>query len=147
MGLKAGRDSGTTLRDTDDPQELVDYCARPKCREEFRRSAGPGRRQAFCSEFCRRSAERELRQARARLQHFEELVVQLRGDVAAFGKSPGSGGPELDDVHLVQRDAEIAMARVAGILAFPGDGSDPVLQELRSFHDAVAPLVALNRDH
>lgn len=147
MGLKAGEDSHVAPREPDEPQEIVDFCARPKCREEFRRTVGPGRRQAYCSEFCRRSAERELRQTKSRLQHFEELVAQLRVDVAAFGRSAAGDSAEHVNVLDTQQNAEVALARVAGILAFPAAAGDPLLHELRSLYDAVAPLLASKRSH
>ena len=67
-------------------QELPDYCARPMCRSPFTRVVGPGRPQAFCSEVCRRAAEKELRQAKSLLAHFEDLTAQFRVDIAAFGR-------------------------------------------------------------
>jgi hypothetical protein len=123
-------------------QRLVDYCARPACREEFRRQAGPGRRQAYCSEFCRRSAERELRQARKRLAHFEGVVEQLRVDVAAFGRSAaGEDRDGVADPIDEQRKAEDALTRVGGVLAFAGQSHDPLIKELRDLHDAVTALI------
>lgn len=80
-----------------DDAGLVDYCSRPSCRREFRANPGPGRPQAYCSELCRRAAEKELRQARSRLAHFENLVEKLRIDVAAFGKPDTE--PEADERH------------------------------------------------
>ena len=126
-------------------QELPDYCARPSCRRGFTRVLGPGRPQAFCSEVCRRAAEKELRQARSRLAHFEELTAQLRVDIAAFGRgglpgaddhsSTGAGG------DAVRVTAVNAVHRTAGVLAFLGDSDDPLAKELRSLHTAVAPAL------
>jgi len=123
-----------------DAEELPDFCARPACRQPFTRVTGPGRPQAFCSDMCRRTAERELRQTRARLTHFEALTDQLRADVAAFTR--GSS----DDVSPVssqsaQRGAEDAVNRVAGILAFVGDSNEPLARELRHLFEAVAPVI------
>lgn len=122
-----------------DAQELPDYCARPSCRAAFVKTVGPGRPQAFCSELCRRAAERELRQIRSRLNHFESVVEQLRVDIAAFG---GKAGNDDDHANLdARRAAEDAITRVAGVLAFLGDSPDPVARELRDLHTAVAPIV------
>jgi hypothetical protein len=124
-------------------EQLVDYCSRPSCRGEFRRGAGPGRRQAYCSEICRRAAERELRQLRARLAHFEGLVEQLRADEIAFGKNPTgdaeSSGRSLDDST---EQAASALNRASGVLVFLADSVEPLANELRLLHDAVAPLVS-----
>jgi hypothetical protein len=122
-------------------EDLVDYCARPRCRAEFRRSPGPGRRQAFCSEMCRRTAERELRQARARLRHFHGVVAKLQSDVDAFGRSvTDAEATAIMPVDLAG-GAELAIERAAGALdAFPNP-DDPAVRALRRLHDAVAPFV------
>lgn len=122
-------------------QELPDYCARPACRRAFTRLLGPGRPQAFCSEICRRSAEKELRQAKTRLTHFETLVEQMRIDVAAFGRtSPDEADPgELSREN--RRAAQDAVHRASGVLAFLEKSEDPVARELTALHSAVAPVV------
>lgn len=124
----------------EDAEGLVDYCAHPRCRKEFRRSIGPGRRQAYCSDICRRSAERELRQARTRLAHYEHVVETLRVDIAAFGKTDfdavDNEGQPLD----VRRTAEDAVRRAAGALAF-ANPDEPAVRELQRLYDAVVHVV------
>ena len=125
-----------------DSQELPDYCARPACRREFTRTVGPGRPQAFCSEVCRRSAERELRQAKSRLAHFETLVEQMRIDVAAFGRTAGAAEADTDGLTpQARRTAQDAIHRVAGVLAFVEHSDEPLARELSALHAAVAPVV------
>ena len=130
-------------------QELPDYCARPACRRAFTRVVGPGRPQAFCSEVCRRSAERELRQAKSRLAHFEALAEQMRADVAAFTRTgttddtDSAAGPSPD----ARRSAEDAVHRVAGVLAFLERSDDPIARELSALHAAVTPVVLAASRH
>lgn len=126
---------------TSDIQELPDYCARPSCRQPFTRVVGPGRPQAFCSDFCRRAAEKEERQLKKRLAHFEGLVDQLRVDLAAFNRGRPADVETVTGADGAQKAAE-AVARVAGVLAFVSDSSEPLAAELRSLHDAVAPVIA-----
>jgi hypothetical protein len=128
------------LSELDD--DLVDYCARPACRREFRRASGPGRRQAYCSEVCRRAAEREYRRTTQRLAHFEGVVEQLRADVAAFGRSvitddhaPGTISPQ------TRRMAEDAVLRAGGVVAFLTDSDDALASELKTLYEAVAPVI------
>lgn len=122
-------------------QELPDYCARPACRRAFTRVIGPGRPQAFCSEICRRSAEKELRQAKSKLAHFETLVEQMRIDVAAFSRTnPDEAEPGELSVQS-RRAAQDAVHRVAGVLAFLENSDDPLARELTALHTAVAPVV------
>lgn len=142
---KARSRSPRRPREESESQVLPDYCARPSCRQPFERVLGPGRPQAFCSEICRRSAEREARQLRSRLAHFEGLVQQLRIDLAGFNRGVDHSA-EGDAVTLeARRTAEDAITRVGGVLAFLGDSPEPLAQELRSLHDAVAPLVMADR--
>lgn len=118
-------------------EDLPDYCARPACRQPFTRTAGRGRRQAYCSEICRRAAERELRQTRARLDHYEHVVGQLRVDIAAFGADTNPDLGQAPDTTA----ASTAVARVGGILAFLENSEEPLARELRALHDAVKPLI------
>ena len=130
----------------DETQELIDYCARPLCRAEFRRQAGPGRRQSYCSELCRRTAEKQARQTRSRLAHFEGVVEQLRTDVAAFGRSVDDDAADEGTTSIQERRrAENAVNRAGGILDFTPDAEEPLVRELRALYDAVAPLVGVTR--
>ena len=126
-----------------DVEELPDICARPACRRSYTRTVGPGRPQAFCSEVCRRAAERELRQAKARLSHFEDLVEQIQADIAAFTR-PAQASPEAapePDRQTLQHARE-AIARAGGILTFLANSDDPLARELSALHNAVAPVIA-----
>jgi len=125
-------------------EALTDYCWRPACRQEFRRAPGPGRRQEYCSDICRRAAEKELRQARSRLAHFEELVEKLRIDVAAFGRPD----PDVDDHGPLSLDtrriAENAVRRAAGVLVF-ANSVEPAVRELKMLYEAVVPIIVTDR--
>jgi hypothetical protein len=126
-------------------EELVDYCSRPRCRKEFRR-ASRGRRQEYCSEICRRTAEKELRQARARLAHFEGVVDKLRVDVAAFGRSDNvDGAVATDPTTGTWQVAENAVRRASGALVFAAS-DEPAVRELRALYEAVAPVVLVRGD-
>ena len=133
---------GRHLIPTDQSGE-PDYCARPACRRAFTRVIGPGRPQAFCSEVCRRAAEKELRQARSMLAHFEDLAAQLRVDIAAFGRGGlGLASEPTEAASSVTRQtAAAAVHRVSGVLAFLGENDEPLAQELRALHAAVSPVI------
>lgn len=140
--MSVARVSNRSVAPVDESSGLIDYCSRPSCRTEFRRTPGPGRRQAYCSEICRRAAERELRQLRSRLAHFENLVDKLRIDVAAFGRPEddgadgGNAGGRLDS----RRAAEDAVRRAAGALEF-ANPDEPAVRELRRLYQAVASVI------
>jgi hypothetical protein len=100
----------------------------------------PGRRQAYCSETCRRNAEKELRQAKSRLAHFEELVKMLRSDVAGFGRDAGSEDQNSEPLTNQLHAAEAALRRAEGVFVF-ADASQPAVEELRRLYEAVSPLI------
>jgi hypothetical protein len=130
----AGREGG-------EDETLVAYCSRPKCRREFRRSFRPGRPAAFCSDACRRTAEREYRQAVSRLENYESVVEQLRIDVAAFGKpadAAEAGGPITPDMMRRARDG---VQQAAGAVPFLRGSDEPAARQLCLLFDAVAPVV------
>jgi hypothetical protein len=80
------------------------------CRSPFTRVVGPGRPQAFSSEVCRRAAEKELRQAKSLLAHFEDLTAQFRVDIAAFGR--GGLSPAADPTESEPATWQAAAAAV-----------------------------------
>jgi len=123
--------------DPEEASEVPAFCARPSCRQEYRRASQPGRPQAYCSEICRRTAEKELRQLKARLTHFESVVEQARIDVASHGRGDDTSAP----VAQTQQNAAIAVARAEGVLRFTTGSTDPLADELKLLHDATAPLV------
>ena len=135
-----GRSDAGRAERLEEAEGLEDFCARPKCRTRFERTIGPGRKQAYCSDLCRRQAERELRQTRTRLAHYERLVKMHQADLAAFGKTdfdPVDNEPQPLDVR---RTAEDAVHRAAGVLRF-ANPDDFAVQELQSLFDAVVPIV------
>lgn len=132
-------------RTAEEPQSVPDYCARPRCRREFSRLLGRGRPQTFCSDVCRRQAEREIRQLNSRLVHFEGVLDQIRVDLRAYDRDAGAesygSASRSDDEADRHHHAAEAVARADGILAFLHDSVDPLASELARLHDAVAPLV------
>jgi hypothetical protein len=138
-GLRAVASSPTT--DIADAG-VVAFCARPLCRREFRRNAGPGRPQAYCSEPCRRSAEREYRQALSRLSNYEAVVDQLRIDIAAFGKDVDADVDDMAITPEMRRRAEDAVEQARGAVPFLRSTEEPAALQLCSLYDAVAPLFA-----
>jgi hypothetical protein len=134
--------ANSRIRPKTEAEHLIDYCSRPICRKEFQQIIGPGRRQEFCSDICRRAAEKEFRQLKSRLAHYEDVVHKLRIDVAAFRRSDtaGDGDEELPLPLDARQKAEAAILRADGVLKFVNP-DEPVVQELRMFYEAVAPVI------
>lgn len=98
-----------TRETTDDQFDLPDLCARPQCRQEFRQTVGRGRKKDYCSETCRRLADRDYKRARATVEHFDKLARRSRHDVLAFGRSG-------DDHDGVSDSDEVMVAAAVGAL-------------------------------
>ena len=124
----------------DDDFDLPDLCARPQCRKEFRQSVGRGRKANYCSETCRRLADRDYKRAKATVEHFEKLARRSRYDVLAFGRSADELGEESPE--LVLRAAQDALSRAGAVLRFVGgDADERLVDELVALRDGVTPLV------
>jgi hypothetical protein len=133
-----------TLDGTDGVFDIVEYCGRLTCRKPIVQSAGRGRRREFCSETCRRGADREYKRAKAMVEHFETNLSRTRYEVAAYGrKAEVDGGfrSPADDAVILET-ARVALARADGILEFVPGGDDRFLGELRRLAEAVRPLAA-----
>lgn len=129
-----------TRRTGEEQFELPDLCARPQCRAEFRQTVGRGRRKDYCSEACRRLADRDYKRARATVEHFDKLARRSRHDVLAFGRATD----ELDDGAVGMGEAitraASALERAEAVLRFVGtDADERLVTELQA-------LVAGTRD-
>jgi len=125
----------------DDDFDLPDLCARPQCRKEFRQNVGRGRKANYCSETCRRLADRDYKRAKATVEHFEKLARRSRYDVLAFGRTAGELG-ESESPEVVLRAALDAVSRAEAVLRFVGgDADERLVNELVALRDGVKPLV------
>lgn len=126
----------------DDQFDLPDLCARPQCRKEFRQSVGRGRKKDYCSETCRRLADRDYKRARATVEHFEKLARRSRHDVLAFGRSSDEegDGPGSEETAIVQ--AVAALDRADAVLRFATDADPRLVTELEALCRGVRGLVS-----
>lgn len=134
----AGESRPSRGASADEREDAAAFCARPACRQEYRRVTQPGRPQEYCSELCRRTAEKEMRRLRSRLHHFEDVVDQTKIDLAAHGRHES---PEIDAAAR----AVTALERTAGVLRFVSNSDDALADELWRLYEAVRPLVSSDR--
>ena len=125
----------------DDQFDLPDLCARPQCRKEFRQSVGRGRKRDYCSETCRRLADRDYKRAKATVEHFEKLARRSRHDVLAFGRSADELDEEAVSDETVIAQAVAALGRVDAVLRFVGDADPRLVEELEALRDGVRGVV------
>lgn len=126
--------------EANDDFDLVDYCARPMCRREFRHNAGRGRRRDYCSEACRRLADRDYKRAKAMVEHFEKLSRRSRHDVFAFGRAADGEPTGIGDEVAIER-ASAALGRAEAVIRFASDGDERLVAELRELCSSIRPLL------
>jgi len=122
--------------------EVVEYCGRLSCRRPIVQTAGRGRRREFCSETCRRGADRDYKRARALVEASERNLREFRHEVAAYGRKPEEGLPTPDDQDRAHRQAVAALSRAQGVVEFSAGVDDKYLEELRRLVAAIGPIIA-----
>ena len=127
MSVESVPDSESAEDDDGVVLELHDRCARRRCRNEFKRSAGRGRRKQYCTEMCRGIAEKEYKQAKATVAQYQRMLKDARYDLAAFGRTADDvivpATPEEQDASLSAARSEWQRAQGAVQSARPGDVS------------------------
>lgn len=123
--------------------EVVEYCGRLSCRKPILQTAGRGRRREFCSETCRRGADRDYKRARALVEASERNLREFRHEVAAYGRKPDEGLPTPEDQERAYRDAAAAFSRAQGVVEFSAGVDDRYLEELRRLVAAIGPVIAV----
>lgn len=102
---------------------------------------GPGRRKEFCSDTCRRGADRDYKRAKAHVEVFEDQLRRTQHEVATYGRRADEGVLTADDVLRLHADARVALARAATVAEFAADKPDRVRTELQELIAAVRPLL------
>jgi hypothetical protein len=124
--------------------DVVEYCGRLSCRKPIVQTVGRGRRREFCSDTCRRGADREYKRAKALVETFERNLRNFRHEVAAYGRKAEveEGFRTPDEDERIQREAAAALSRARGVVEFSDGVDDRYLDELRRLVEAVEPILA-----
>lgn len=120
------------------PEDLSAFCLR--CHTGFTRTAQPGRPALYCTPVCRTEAYRELRQARARLAHFEGVVADLRRTVLYLERGDDSA-PQEHIRHAHLQDLQRALDRARGTAEALAGGPERSLPPLEALVDAAAQVM------
>jgi hypothetical protein len=102
---------------------------------------GPGRRKEFCSETCRRGADREYKRAKTHVSTYSEVLRRAQHEVATYGRKGDVGELTPDDVADLESKARIAFTR-ASTLVEVGVPQESAADELRTLVEALAPLLS-----
>ncbi len=129
----------------DEATEVLDevalYCGRLSCRKVIVQTVGRGRRKEFCSETCRRAADRDYKRAKAHVTVCEEQLRNTRHEVAAYGRRAEEGALTPEESMAIHAGARVALERAATGLDL-GAQPERIASELAALVAAVRPLVA-----
>lgn len=117
--------------------EIADICGNLACRKPIIQVAGRGRPRGFCSDVCRRAADRDYKRAKKLVETFERNLLRTRHEVAAYGRAGDAEDrlltPEAQAALVA--NAVAAIARAEGVLAY----AEPTSSD--RFHDELRRLV------
>ena len=99
-----------------------------------------GRRKEFCSETCRRAADRDYKRARSRVDVLDEQLRKSQHHAAAYGRKADAGVLTLEQIARIESDARVALARAEVALEL-GASPERAAAELVALVAAVQPLL------
>lgn len=114
-------------------------CAWLSCRKPVTQELGPGRRKEYCSDTCRRAADRDYKRAKAHLETFAEQVKRSQHEVAAYGRKAEADVLTPEQLSALETSARVAFARAEAI-AEVGTTPDRAIAELSALVNALRPL-------
>lgn len=115
-------------------------CGRLSCRQPVVQEVGPGRRKEFCSDTCRRGADREYKRARTHVSTYSEVLRRAQHEVASYGRRAEEGALTPDEVATLETKARIAFARASTLVEI-GVPEVSAADELRALVKALEPLL------
>src|SRR5689334_1343979 len=102
----------------EDLGEIALYCGWLACRKVIVQEAGPGRRKEYCSEACRRAADRDYKRAKNHLKLFETQLRNTQHEVAAYGRRADGELLTAEHVERLRATAQQALVRAETVVEF-----------------------------
>lgn len=127
-------------QETESEDQIGLNCGRLSCGKVIVQSLGRGRRKEFCSETCRRAADRDYKRAKARAHVLDEQLRKTQHHVAAYGRKAEEGVRTPEQLARLQADARVAFTRAATVVEL-GAGADRAQAELEALVEALRPLL------
>lgn len=116
-------------------------CGRLSCRKPVVQELGPGRRKEYCSDTCRRGADREYKRARAHVDTFVEYLRRSQHEVASYGRKAEVETLSPEQLVGLETATRVAFAR-AETLVEVGVPADLAVVELAALVRALRPLMS-----
>lgn len=123
-----------------DISEIAVPCGRLSCKKPVKQELGRGRRKEYCSETCRRAADRDYKRAKGHVEVFAEYLRRSQHEVASYGRKAEDGVLTPEHLATLEADVRTAFAR-AEVFAELGVPSDIAAEELTTLVQALKPLL------
>lgn len=127
--------------DSDSIGQIAVPCAWLACRKPVTQELGPGRRKEYCSDTCRRAADRDYKRAKAHLETFADQLKRSQHEVAAYGRKAEGDLLTPEQLATLETSARVAFAR-AEVISEVGASPDRALAELSELVNALRPLLS-----
>lgn len=120
--------------------QIAPPCGRLSCKKPVVQELGPGRRKEYCSDTCRRAADRDYKRAKAHVDTFEEYLRRSQHEVASYGRKAEANALSPEQLARFETSARVAFAR-AETLVEVGVPADRAAGELAALVQALCPLM------
>jgi len=116
-------------------------CGRLSCKEPVIQELGRGRRKEYCSDTCRRAADRDYKRAKGHVEVYADYLQRSQHEVAAYGRKAEAGVLTPEQLGKVETDARAAFARAEALVEV-GVVAERAADELAALVAALAPLLS-----
>ena len=120
--------------------QIAPPCGRLTCKKPVVQELGPGRRKEYCSDTCRRGADRDYKRAKAHVDTFEEYLRRSQHEVASYGRKAEADVLSPEQLGRFETAARVAFAR-AETLVEVGVPANLAAAELAALVQALRPLM------
>ena len=121
--------------------QIAPPCAWLGCRKPVIQELGPGRRKEYCSDTCRRAADRDYKRAKSHVETFAEQLKRSQHEVAAYGRKAEADVLTPEQIAAIETSARVAFSR-AEVVVEIGTTPERAASELADLVAALKPLLS-----
>jgi hypothetical protein len=131
------------MSDDESLGQIAPPCAWLGCKKPVLQDLGRGRRKEYCSDTCRRAADRDYKRAKSHVEIFTDQLRRSQHEVAAYRRKAEAEFLTPEQVASIETNARIAFAQAATWVE-AGVSPDRAIVELESLVTALRPMLSGN---
>ncbi len=116
-------------------------CGRLSCKEPVIQELGRGRRKEYCSETCRRAADRDYKRAKGHVEIYADYLQRSQHEVASYGRKAEAGVLTPEELGRLETNARVAFSRAEALVEI-GITLERAPDELAALVKALKPLLS-----